>query len=290
MSRIAVLVTGATGNQGGAVAEHLLRRGHHVRAFVRDGRSRRAQQLGAVGAELVEGDYDSPESIVAAATGMQGMFALGTPFEAGVEAEGRQGAGLIYAAKRAGIRHFVYSSVANADRRTGIPHFESKHRIEERLNQSGLSYTIVGPTNFRENFLGAVEGIARTGVFSMPLAADKRLQSICRDDLGAFVAHVLEVGAPLFGRRIDIASDEKTGPEMARSFAQVLGRPVEYVPRRVEEVLASEDDMSRMWAWFNRVGYSADIAGLRREFPEVPWKSFDDWTLGLAEGHEAAFT
>jgi uncharacterized protein YbjT (DUF2867 family) len=284
MPRIAVLVTGATGNQGGAVAEHLLRRGHHVRALVRQGRSRRAQQLGALGAELVEGDYDSPESVVAAATGMQGMFALGTPFEAGVEAEVRQGAALIYAAKRADLRHFVYSSVASADHRTGIPHFESKHRIEERLRQSGLSYTIVGPTNFRENFLGAIDDLARTGVFSMPLAPEKKLQSICRDDLGAFVSHVLEVGEPMFGRRIDIASDEKTGPEMALAFERAIGRPIRYVASGVEEVLSSEDDMSRMWAWFNRIGYSADIAGLRREFPDVPWKSFDDWLLGLAEG------
>jgi uncharacterized protein YbjT (DUF2867 family) len=147
MRRIPVLVTGATGNQGGAVTEHLLRRGHQVRAFVRHPRSRRAQQLESLGAELAEGDYDIPASLVVAATAMKGMFALGTPFEAGVEAEVQQGVTLIHAARKAGIEHFVYSSVASADRRTGIPHFESKRRIEERLKKSGLLYTIIGPTN-----------------------------------------------------------------------------------------------------------------------------------------------
>jgi uncharacterized protein YbjT (DUF2867 family) len=286
MRRIAVLVTGASGNQGGAVAEHLLRRGHRVRAFVRQSRSRRAQQLEALGAELAEGDYDHPDSVVAAATGMEGMFALGTPFEAGIAAEIQQGATLIQAAQEAGIQHFVYSSVASADRHTGIPHFESKHRVEERLKKSGLPYTIVGPTNFRENYLGEIDDMASTGVFSMPLAAEKRLQTICRDDLGAFVVHVLEAGSPLFGRRIDIASDQTTGPEMARAWEQAIGRPIRYVPGGVEEVMASDDDMSLMWAWFNRAGYSADIARLHREFPHVPWKSFADWARSLAQGQQ----
>jgi uncharacterized protein YbjT (DUF2867 family) len=279
----AVLVTGATGNQGGAVAEELLRSGRKVRAFVRQVRSRRARQLAALGAELAEGDYDDPASLVAAATGMQGMFALGTPFEAGVEGEVLDGAALIRAAKKAGVEHFVYSSVAGADRHTGIPHFESKHLIEEQLKKSGLAYTIVAPVHFRENHLGSVDEMVAIGVFSMPLAADKRLQSLCREDLGAFVAHVFAAGSSLFGRRIELASDESTGPEMARSFARALGRPIRYVPSGVEEVLSSDNGMNRMWAWFNRAGYSADIGYLRREFPDVPWKTFDEWARGLAE-------
>jgi uncharacterized protein YbjT (DUF2867 family) len=277
----AVLVTGATGNQGGAVVEHLLRHGHPVRAYVRQPRSHRAQRLGALGAELAEGDYADIATLVAAARGMYGMFALTTPFEAGVDAEVEQGHALVDSAQQAGIEHFVYSSVASADRRTGIPHFESKHRIEQHLKKSGLPFTIVGPTFFRENFLGARDNIARTGMFSMPLAPERRLQTLCRDDLGAFVTHVFEQGSRFLGKRIDLASDSSSGPEMARAFELALGHPVRFVAEGVEEALAGKDDLSLMWAWINRVGYSANIAGLLREFPHLHWTTFERWARDL---------
>jgi uncharacterized protein YbjT (DUF2867 family) len=280
-SPLSVLVTGATGNQGGAVAEHLLRAGHTVRALVRERRSRRAQRIEVLGAELVEGDYDEPDSIVAAARGMHGMFALATPFERGVQAEWRQGRTLIDGARRAGVQHIVYSSVASADRHTGIPHFESKHRVEQHLEKSGVPYTVVGPSAFRENYLGRLDDITFHGVLSMPLLPDKALQTLCRDDLGAFVTHVFEAGAALQGRRFDLASDELTGPAMASAFERALGRPVAYQTQDLDVIMNSDDDMSRMWAWLNRAGYSVDIARMRRDFPEVPWKSFEEWVRDL---------
>ncbi len=278
-NKLSVLVTGATGNQGGAVVEHLLRRGHQVRALVRQPRSERARRLHAAGAELVAGDYADPPSLVAAARGVHGMFALATPFEAGVDAEVQQGRALVDAAKAAGVAHLVYSSVANADRNTGVPHFESKHRVEQHLRKSGVPFTIVAPAMFREGFLGELDEIAASGTLSMPLAADRALQSLCRDDLGAFVTHVLERGKPMLGQRVDIASDELTGPEMAHAFARALGRPVRYVAQGVNDVMAADadDDMGLMWRWFNRIGYSADLPKLHHDYPQVGWKTFEDW-------------
>jgi uncharacterized protein YbjT (DUF2867 family) len=244
---------------------------------VRDPRSDRAERLRAAGAELVAGDYGDPGSIAAAARGVHGMFALATPFESGIDAEVQQGRALVDAAKAAGVAHFVYSSVASADRDTGIPHFESKRRVEQHLARSGVPFTIVGPTFFRENSLGALDQIAASGVYAMPLAADRPLQTLCRDDLGAFVTHVLEAGQPLLGRRIDVASDELTGPEMAHALARVFGRPVRYVAQGVSDVLSADDDLGLMWRWFNRVGYSADLRKLHHEFRRVPWKTFDEW-------------
>jgi uncharacterized protein YbjT (DUF2867 family) len=277
----AFLVTGATGNQGGAVAEHLLRHGHPVRAYVRQPRSLKAQRLGALGAELAEGSYADIATLIAAARGMHGMFALTTPFEAGVDAEVEQGHALIDSAHQAGIQHFVYSSVASADRRTGIPHFESKNKIEQQLKKSGLPYTIVGPAFFRENFLGARDDIARTGIFSMPLAPERRLQTLCRDDLGTFVTHIFEQGSLFLGKRFDFATDSSSGPEMARAFELALGHPIRFLAEGVEEALTGEDDLSRMWAWINRVGYSANIAGLLREFPQLHWTTFERWSRDL---------
>src|SRR4051812_29113567 len=120
-----VLVTGATGQQGGALARHLRSQGYRVVAFTRRADSPAARALEALGAELAIGDFDDPASLEAAARRADTLFAMATPFEDGPEAEIRQGMNLVDAARRAGVRHFVYSSVAGADRLTGIPHFDS---------------------------------------------------------------------------------------------------------------------------------------------------------------------
>ena len=154
---------------------------------------------------------------------------------------------------------------------------ESKHRVETHLRKSGLPFTVVGPTYFRENQLGALDELAVRRVLTLPLAPDRPLQTLDRDDLGNFVAGLFESGAAHLGQRIDLASDSTTGPEMALAFARALGRPIRYVAEGVDEVMVSDDDLGRMWAWLNRVGYSADRTRLHREFRDVPWRTFEEW-------------
>lgn len=138
-SSLTVLVTGATGNQGGAVARKLLERGHRVRAFTRSGRSPAAHDLERLGAEIATGNLEDRAALAAAAEGADAVFAMATPFEAGPDAEVRQGANIFAAAEQVGVRHLVYSSVASAREETGIPHFESKAKLERRLAGSGGS-------------------------------------------------------------------------------------------------------------------------------------------------------
>ncbi len=128
-----VLVTGATGQQGGAVARILLKRGHRVRGFTRRANSPAARQLERLGAELAIGNFDDPASIERAAVGVDAVYAMATPYEAGVEVETRQGITLVDAVKAAGVEHLIYSSVASADQNTGIPHFDSKYKIEQHI-------------------------------------------------------------------------------------------------------------------------------------------------------------
>lgn len=135
-----VLVTGATGNQSGALARILLERGHHVRAFTRDTGSAACRELEALGAEPVAGDFGDRDSIERALAGVDALFAMATPFEAGVEEEARQGIALAEAAEAAGVGHLVYSSVAGADQDTGIPHFDSKREVERRIEESGVRW------------------------------------------------------------------------------------------------------------------------------------------------------
>lgn len=128
-----ILVTGATGNQGGAVAHHLLERGKfQVRAMVRDQNKPAAQALQKAGAELVQADFNDRVSLDRAVQGVYGVFSM-QDFREGAAVEIRHGRALADAADVASVEHFVYSSVGSAERNTGIPHFESKFQVEEYI-------------------------------------------------------------------------------------------------------------------------------------------------------------
>ena len=152
-----ILVTGATGHQGGAVARELLARGHRVRAMTRKPEGDASRELASQGAEVVAGNLDDEASIRKALSSAWGAFAVQNAWEVGVEGEETQGERFAKAAKEAGVQHFVYTSVASADRGTGIPHFENKFRIEETVRGLGFpSHVILRPVFFMENWLSAI--------------------------------------------------------------------------------------------------------------------------------------
>ena len=124
-----ILVIGATGQQGGAVARALLAKGQKVRVMTRH--PEKTASLAQAGAEVVQGNLTNQADLQMALRGVYGVFAMSTPFEAGMEAEVRQGIMLADAAKQAGIAHYVYTSVGSAHRNTGIPHFDSKWKVEQ---------------------------------------------------------------------------------------------------------------------------------------------------------------
>src|SRR5687768_13236617 len=139
-----IFVTGATGNQGGAVTRHLLNKGFKVKALVRNpSKSKLAKHDNL---EIIPGDLNEPNSYSKAFSNLDGVFANPT-YTAGIEKEEKQGFALINSAKQYGVKHFVYSSVVGCDLQTGIPHWESKFRIENHLKSSGLNYTILRPSS-----------------------------------------------------------------------------------------------------------------------------------------------
>src|SRR6266571_7633426 len=147
-----ILVTGATGKQGGSVARDLLANGHKVRAMTRKPDGEAARALARLGAEIVPGDLDDAASLERAVLGAWGIFAVQNTWEAGVEREEEQGKRLAEVARRRGVQHYVYSSVGSAHRRTGIPHFENKWRIEETVRRLKFpSHVILRPVFFMEN-------------------------------------------------------------------------------------------------------------------------------------------
>ncbi|HEX8435084.1 NmrA/HSCARG family protein [Archangium sp.] len=276
---LTVLVTGATGKQGGALARLLLKRGHRVLAFVRSPDSAAAKELEHRGAELTPGDFDDPDSLERAMRGVDAVFAMATPFDAaGLEGEVRHGRHLIDSAKLARVRHFLYSSVAGAEQNTGIPHFETKHVVEQHLHHSGLPYTIVAPVFFMENFVGpSFSQRLHEGVLSLPLPPHAGLQMVPMADLAAFCARILEWPDEFIGRRLEVASDEVTGEQAAALIAYVSGHKLHYEEAPLGALRSRNEDLARMFEWLQTVGYHANISGLRRDYPEVGWHTFEDW-------------
>src|SRR3989441_3855889 len=175
--KLNVLVTGATGKQGGHVVRALLARGHSIRALTRKPESAGAAALAARGVTIVTGDFEDQGSLERAARGVDTIFAMSTPFESGAKTETREGINIVRAASAVGVSHLVYASVAGADRATGVPHFDSKFEVESEIRRSGGPFTIVAPVFFIEKFLAdwLAAGIAK-GSIAMALPATRRLQ------------------------------------------------------------------------------------------------------------------
>jgi uncharacterized protein YbjT (DUF2867 family) len=261
-----ILVTGATGHQGGAVVRHLREKGFTVRALTRDPDQPKARAITGQGVEVVRGDMDDKAVLIRALDEANGVFSVQNPYEAGVEGEIRQGLSVADAAKRSRISHFIYSSVASADQRTGIPHFESKFRIEEHIRGTGMNFTIVRPAFFMENWLGMREMI-ENGALNLPLDPATRLQMIAVDDIGGVVAAAFERPGKWQGRTFELAGDEMSMTELTQSFTLVTGREVRYVQTpwdEFEQRVGKETTL--MFRWFQETGYHVDIGAVRQEY------------------------
>ena len=273
-----ILVTGATGHQGGAVAHELLSSGRRVRAMTRKPDSEAAKALGKLGAEVVAGDLNDEASIQKALSGMWGAFAVQNTWEAGVEGEEAQGKRFAKAAKHAGVSHYVYSSVGSADRKTGIPHFDNKFRVEETVRGLGFpSHVILRPVFFMENWLlpWFKPGID-AGKLAVAIKPDTVLQQIAVADIGKYGRWAFENPEKLNRREIDIAGDALTMPQTAKILSEASGRPVEFLQLPIEDVRKGSEDFAMMLEWFDREGYDVDIPAQSRESGIRP-TTFREW-------------
>ncbi len=269
-----ILVTGATGHQGGSVLRQLREKGFPARALVRDPDSPKARAL-AAGAELVRGDMDDRESLERAAQGVWGVYSVQPSIVIGFDEEVRQGLNVLEAAQRAGVTHLVYSSVASANKNTGIPHFDSKAQIEKRIEQSGIPYTIVRPVFFMENWLSIKDSINQ-GTLPQPLKPERRLAMIAVHDIGAFVALAFALPEHWRNRAVDLAGDDLPMSGIAKAFEQAIGRDVTYVRIPWDQFdQRAGHEIAVMYKWFEEVGYDVDIEALREEYP--PLMDFERW-------------
>src|SRR5512141_2277265 len=183
-----IAVTGATGQQGGAVARKLLADGWKVRALTRDVKKPAAQELASLGAEVVPGDMDNRAELEAAFKDVYGVFSVQNYWlpNVGFDGEIRQGKNVADAAKAAGMEHLVFSSVGAAHRGMGQKHFESKWIIEQYIQSLGIPYTILRPAAFMENYNWSRPYILH-GVFQgRGLRPDKSSQIVAVEDIAVF--------------------------------------------------------------------------------------------------------
>lgn len=274
-----ILVTGATGRQGGAVVRHMLPKGWKLRALTRDPSSHAARALTQKGVEVVQGDLEDASSVARAAEGVHGIYSVQDFWAVGARREVQQGKNVADAAKKAGVKHVVYSSVGGAERNTGIPHWESKWEVEKHIRSLGLPATVFRPVTFMEGYyIDQVEIGILKGKLVDAVRGDKPYQTIATDDIGAFVALAFDRPLEFIGKEIEIAGSELSNLEAAKVFSRVLGKPVEFqkLPLPLVRLILGKE-FYLMFRWFNEAGYKADVAGLRRAYPELQLHTLEEW-------------
>jgi len=277
-SKQLILITGATGRQGGAVARELLASGQSLRVMTRKPDNESARALAKRGAEVVQGDLDDPSSLRRALEGVWGVFAVQNTWEAGVEREEEQGKRLAELARELGVKHYVYSSVASAHRKTGIPHFENKWRVEEKVRSLGFpSWTILRPVFFMENWLTpSFKPAIDQGKLAVAIAPDTVLQMIAVADIGRYGRLAFEKARELNAQAIDIAGDGMTMSKAAEVITAASGKRVVFERAPIEQVRQFSEDYAIMLEWFDRAGYNAAIKGNAKKYGIAP-TPFKDW-------------
>jgi uncharacterized protein YbjT (DUF2867 family) len=266
MNNRVIAVTGATGQQGGAVARKLLADGWKVRALTRDVNKPAAQELAALGAEVVPGDMEDRAALDAAFQGAYGVFSVQNFWlpHVGFDGEIRQGKNVADAAKAAGVEHLLYSSVGAAHRGMGQKHFESKWGVEKYIQSLEIPYTILRPAFFMDNHNWSRAYILSGTFTGMGLRPEKGIQSLAVEDIGVFAALAFANPSEYLGKTLELAGDELTEAQIADTFTRVIGRPVKLVQPMPGAGRRSDEEMEAMFNFFNGEAYAADIPALRK--------------------------
>ncbi|GAA6024291.1 hypothetical protein JCM11491_006497 [Sporobolomyces phaffii] len=274
-----ILVVGATGKQGSKVLRSLLAAGHpasSITCLTRNPNSPSAEKIKSEGANVVKGSLNDIASLRDALKGKDAAFLVTTIPEKGEPAEDEQGRNFISAASATALPYLVFASVAGASHTCGVPHFETKARIEDALKASGIRHAVLRPVAFFDNWAkepGFGQAMA-LGLFDAGLKG-KPVQMVACDDIGHFAARALLESALYAGRTMELAGDELTMEQARQAYARVSGKSVSkaWLPGFVLRALPY--DLRMMFYWFNSDGFTVDIPSLKAEHPAL--LSFEDW-------------
>lgn len=244
-----IAVLGATGAQGGGLVRAILADpsgGFAARAITRDVNSDKAKELAKLGAEVVAGDVDDAESLKKAFAGCYGAFCV-TFFWAhfSPEKEGAEVKAMAEAAKAAGLKHVVWSSLEDtrkwvplSDNRMPtlqgkykVPHFDGKGQADQEFTSLGIPLTIFYASFYWDNAIyfgmGPKRGADGKLVLNLPMAKNK-LAGIAASDIGKCAYGIFKAGSEYIGKTVGVSGGQLTGDEMAAAYAKAFGEPVSY--------------------------------------------------------------
>jgi uncharacterized protein YbjT (DUF2867 family) len=285
--RKTILVTGATGAQGGGVARHLLSRGKFaVRCLTRNPASEKAAALKKAGAEVVQGDFDNTSSLLAALRGCHGVFGM-TSFWEHFDKEYEQGKNLVDAVATSNVEHFVFSVLPSAKKLSGgkieVPHLEMKAELEEYTRRLGPPTTFVSIAFYFENFLTFFPPQKQGNgnyAFGFP-QGDTPLAGVAVEDTGGVVSAIFERPAVFKGKTVGIVGDDLPPAKYAEIMTEVLGNKIvyNYIPRDAYAALGfpGAQELADMFE-FTRLyvpNRSADVKQSRALYPQM--QDFGAW-------------
>ncbi|MCM4151525.1 NmrA/HSCARG family protein [Arenibacter sp. N53] len=239
-----IAVVGATGAQGGGLVRAILKDGKKefaVRAITRDVKSKKAQALKELGAEVVQADLDDMASIVKAFKGAYGAYCVTFFWDHfSPEKEMEQAKNMAQAAKEAGVNHVIWSTLEDtrkwvplSDNRMPtlmgnykVPHFDAKGASNTFFEQSGVPYTLLLTSFYWDNFiyfgLGPARGMDGKLRITMPIGSLK-LPGIAAEDIGKSALGIFKAGKKYQNKTVGISGEHLTGNEMAEAFTKVFG-------------------------------------------------------------------
>lgn len=244
-----IAVVGATGAQGGGLVRAIQNDaggGFRARAITRDANNPKARELAALGAQVVSADVDDRESLVRAFEGAHGAYCV-TFFWAhfSPEKELAEAGNMAWAAKQAGVRHAVWSTLEdtrqwvplNDDRmptlmgRYKVPHFDAKGEANRLFAEAGVPATNLLTSFYWDNFIyfgmGPRRGPDGRLAIAFPMG-DRRLPGIAAEDIGKCAYGIFRADRDYIGKTVGIAGEHLTGTQMAAAFGKALGREVVY--------------------------------------------------------------
>jgi uncharacterized protein YbjT (DUF2867 family) len=244
-----IAVVGATGAQGGGLVRAILRDAsgdYCARAITRDPKSEKAQQLANLGAEVVAADVDDESSLKRAFDGAHGAYCV-TFFWAhfSPEKELAEAAAMARAAKAAGVRHVIWSTLEDTRKwvpltdnriptlngKYKVPHFDAKGEADRFFMESGVPATLLLTSFYWDNFIyfgmGPRKGPDGHLAITFPMG-DKKLAAIAAEDIGGCAYGIFQRGGEYAGKKVGIAGEHLTGAQMAASFSKALGQEVRY--------------------------------------------------------------
>ncbi|GCE50073.1 NmrA/HSCARG family protein [Thermosporothrix hazakensis] len=263
-----ILVFGANGQQGSATARHLLAKGWQVRAFVR--RPEAATQLQRAGAEIVQGDLNDRASVVRAMQGIYGVFSV-LPHN---EQESEQGKNIAEAALEAGVRHFVYTSISNAEELFQNNVNTPKWEIEQHIWKLGLPATILRPAGFMDSMAHPLYGVVQ-GTLAIPLKPHTPYPMIAVSDIGMFATLAFEEPDQYLGKTLELAGDAPTPLQIVAAISQATGHEVTFTQLSLETIRQQSSELARAYELIEAGGFKGDSAALRQLHPDL--MDFPTW-------------